>query len=78
MLAHKAAGFPQIKQIEEREHVQHKPSPFCKLLSISEVASYHFYCILFVRRESLDPAYTQGEETTQGHEYQEAGIFGLI
>lgn len=40
------------------------------------MTSYHFYCIFFVRSESLDPAYIQEEAVTQGHGYQEVGIIG--
>lgn len=38
----------------------------------------HFYCILFIWRESLGPAHTLGKGITQEHEYQEAGSMGTI
>lgn len=41
---------------------------------IVEVISQNFRCTLFFRSKSLRPAHTQGEEITQGCEYQEAGI----
>lgn len=38
------------------------------------MTSYHFYCIFFVRSESL--GHIQEEAVTQGHGYQEVGIIG--
>lgn len=42
--------------------------PFHNL--ILEVTSHNFHQNLFIRSESLGPAYTQGEGNTQGHEDQ--------
>lgn len=37
----------------------------------------HCFChVLFVRKKSINPAYTQREEITQEDEHQEAGIIG--
>lgn len=47
---------------------------FCNL--ISQVTSQHLCHPLAARSESLGLAHTQGEEITQGHEYQEVEIFG--
>lgn len=38
--------------------------------------SGHFFHGLFVRSEPVSPAHTQGEEITQGLEYQEVVIIG--
>lgn len=68
MSAHnKAAGFPQIKQIEEWEHAQHKPSSVCKLIS----QKWRLITVFALLGASHQ---IQREETTQDHEYQEVGI----
>lgn len=41
---------------------------------MSEVTSHHFYHTLFVRGKSPSPAHIKEEESTQRHEYQEAGM----
>lgn len=64
MSAHyRAAGFPQIKQMEEWEHPQHKPSSVCKLMS----QKWAYHCIRFVRSESPD---------TRGGNYTRSWILG--
>ena len=45
---------------------------------ISEVTSYHFCCVLFVRSESVGPAQTQGQGIIQEYEYQKAGLIGSL
>lgn len=49
---------------------------FCNL--ILEVLSHHLCHILFVRKESLDPAHAGGGEIAQGCEYQEVVIVVAI
>ena len=41
---------------------------------VSEMTSYHFCCILFVRSESQGPAHTQRKRITQKCECKEAAI----
>lgn len=40
---------------------------------ISEMIAHHFCHILFFKSKTVTPAHTQGQETTQGREYQEMG-----
>lgn len=51
-----------------------KPQSLCNLFS--GVTSHHFCHILLIRIESLGQVPMQGEEITQGHEYQEVEITG--
>ena len=62
----------QTSQRARESSSKTETSVFCNL--ILEVISHHFCHILFVRKESLGPAHTQGEEIPQRCEYQEVGF----
>lgn len=45
---------------------------------ISESTSYYFHHFLFIIIKSLNPTHSEGEEITQGREYQEVEIVGAM
>ena len=63
-------------KVKESECPRWKSQPFPHL--ILEVASHHFYCILFIKISQLSLVHSPGQGgVTQWHEYQEVGIRGL-
>ena len=42
------------------------------------MTSHHFCLILFIRSESVSSVHTQGEDITQGCEFQEAKNVGVV
>ena len=68
--------FPRLKHIERFTNLRVILAQGWNI--ILEVTPHHSCYVIFLRRESLGPAQTRGEGTTQRHEYQEVGITGGI
>lgn len=69
------ASPESVRKKNQQDRSLARPKPiFCDL--ISEMTSHHFLRILLLRRKLLGPDYFQGENISQGPEYQRVGITG--